>query len=248
MIGYALNWKTMPNNEQMKFIDLFAGLGGFHSALRSLGHECVFASEIDDELRELYSVNFPEMKGRIFGDIRKYREQIPNHDVLCAGFPCQPFSKSGAQLGLHDKIRGTLFDEIIYILEKHRPKYVVLENVGNFERHDNGRTWQIVKEKLIKLGYDVRGTEHLTSGGPGLISPHHLGYPHSRERFFIVASLNKLPENPFPETNRYSITTLKSIVQKKSELTTRDLIECAPTKQQLDCIDHWDKFISRLPI
>jgi DNA (cytosine-5)-methyltransferase 1 len=222
-------------------------LGGFHLALQELGHECVFASEIDDELRDLYLSNFPEMKGKTFGDIREYRERVPEHDILCGGFPCQPFSKSGFQLGLHDKIRGTLFDEIVYVLEKRHPRYVILENVGNFERHDQGRTWKVVKEKLVALGYNVRGTEHLTSKGLGLISPHHLGYPHSRERFYIVASLSRLSENPFPKTDRKVLTNLKSIVQAKSELTKQDLLECAPTEQQIDCIQHWDYFIKKLP-
>ena len=140
----------------MRFVDLFAGLGGFHEALKELGHECVFASEIDSELRSLYELNFPGTAHKIFGDIRECKDLIPTHDILCAGFPCQPFSKSGTQLGLKDKTRGTLFHEILYILEKNRPEYIVLENVGNFERHDNGRTWQIVRENLEGLGFRNR--------------------------------------------------------------------------------------------
>ncbi len=231
----------------MKFIDLFAGLGGFHLALKDLGHECVFASEIDNELRQVYLANFPEMTGKVYGDIRQCRDSVPNHDILCAGFPCQPFSKSGAQRGLDDTTRGTLFDEIVSVLESHQPRYVLLENVGNFERHDDGRTWQIVKEKLINLGYDVRGTEHFASRGIGLISPHHLGFPHSRERFFIVATLGKLPENPFPRTDRKLPTSLTTIVQNKEELTDQDVKETAPTQQQVNCIEHWNVFIKKLP-
>ncbi len=87
----------------MRFVDLFAGLGGFHKALRRLGHECVFASEIDNELRELYKKNFRETARKTFGDIRIYKDKVPRHDILCAGFPCQPFSKSGSQLGLLEK-------------------------------------------------------------------------------------------------------------------------------------------------
>lgn len=92
--------------QRLRFVDLFAGLGGFHRALTELGHQCVFASEIDDELRELYVRNFPEMKGQVFGDIRHAKALIPKHDVLCAGFPCQPFSKSGSQLGTRDETFG----------------------------------------------------------------------------------------------------------------------------------------------
>lgn len=231
----------------LRFVDLFAGLGGFHVALRSLGHECVFVSEIDEELRQLYLKNFPDVHGIVYGDIRECRDKVPPHDVLCAGFPCQPFSKSGNQHGMRDKPRGTLFDEILYILEKHGPRYVILENVGNFERHDSGRTWRIVKSSLIDLGYHVRGTGHVASGGHGLVSPHHLGFPHTRERFFAVASLSKLPKDPFPEARRQRVTSLNDIVQTKRELSRRDLEETALSEQQISCINHWNKLLARLP-
>jgi DNA (cytosine-5)-methyltransferase 1 len=231
----------------MRFVDLFAGLGGFHLALKQQGHRCVFASEIDDELRNVYSLNFPDTKKRVVGDIREFRDEVPLHDILCAGFPCQPFSKSGSQLGLHDKIRGTLFDEIVYILERRRPPYVILENVGNFERHDKGRTWQTVKEKLMRLGYDVQGTEHITSGGSGLISPHHFGYPHSRERFFIVAKLGGFSDNPFPNVDRKRLTDLRDIIQHKQELSKQDREETRLRPQQIACIEHWNDFITSFP-
>jgi DNA (cytosine-5)-methyltransferase 1 len=231
----------------LRFVDLFAGLGGFHLALRRLGHECVFVSELDLELRQLYLKNFPETHGIVHGDIRECHEKVPAHDILCAGFPCQPFSKSGDQRGMRDKTRGTLFHEILKILEARRPEYVILENVGNFERHDDGRTWRIVRASLAELGYQVRGTEHVSSGGPGLISPHHLGFPHTRERFFVVASLGELPLSPFPRPQRDRVTRLSDIVQAKSELSRDDLQETALTRQQISCIDHWNKLLGRLP-
>ena len=228
-------------------MDLFAGLGGFHVALRSLGHECVFVSELDPELRQLYLKNFADAHGIVHGDIRECHEKVPAHDILCAGFPCQPFSKSGDQRGMRDKTRGTLFHVILKILEWRRPQYVILENVGNFERHDHGRTWRIVKASLAELGYDVRGTEHVSSGGPGLISPHHLGFPHTRERFFVVASLNELPLSPFPSSRRDRATRLSDIVQSKSELSRVDAEETALSPQQISCIDHWNNLLGRLP-
>lgn len=231
----------------MRFVDLFAGLGGFHIALRRLGHECVFASEIDDELRSLYVENFPEVEKETFGNIRQCRDKVPPHDILSAGFPCQPFSKSGSQAGMNDRDRGTLFDEIVYVLDKCRPPYVILENVGNFERHDEGRTWRIVREKLEALNYDVRGTEHVASRGPGLISPHHFGFPHSRERFFIVAMQGELSENPFPPMNRKCVTSLSTIVQPTTELTAQDLLETRLTNSQRECIEHWNLLLSQLP-
>jgi DNA (cytosine-5)-methyltransferase 1 len=231
----------------LRFVDLFAGLGGFHHALRNLGHECVFASEIDEELRQLYLKNFSGTHGIVHGDIREFREKVPAHDILCAGFPCQPFSKSGSQLGLEDGTRGTLFHEILEILRRHRPEYILLENVGNFERHDAGRTWGIVKRSLRKLGYDVRGTVHVKSGGHGLISPHHLGFPHTRERFFIVARLHPFPGDPFPKASRDRVTRLGDIVQPKSELSANDLRETALSDQQTRCINHWNLLLHRLP-
>jgi DNA (cytosine-5)-methyltransferase 1 len=230
----------------VRFIDLFAGLGGFHRALLDLGHDCVFASEIDRELRELYLKNFPDAHGLVHGDIRECKDKVPPHDVLCAGFPCQPFSKSGGQQGLEDKTRGTLFHEIAAILETHRPPYVILENVGNFERHDSGRTWRIVSERLAALGYNIQGTTHVATGGPGLISPHHLGYPHTRERFFIVASTAPLPEDTLPRRGQPS-TSLRELVQAETRLSPADRRETALTAQQTSCVHHWNELLARIP-
>lgn len=231
----------------MKFVDLFAGLGGFHTALTSLGHECVFASELDSELRDVYGKNFSLVSKRIVGDIRAYRDKVPKHQILCAGFPCQPFSKSGFQEGLLDKTRGTLFHEVLEVLTKWMPPFVILENVGNFERHDQGRTWKIVRESLEALGYHVKGTEHVATGGHGLISPHHLGYPHNRERFFMVATLDPLEIDPFPPRISTSKTSLKDIEQTKSELTKIDLSETRLLEHYVRCINHWNRLLKSIP-
>jgi DNA (cytosine-5)-methyltransferase 1 len=212
-----------------------------------LGHECVFASEVDEELRQLYAVNFPEAKTVIHGDIRKAKDKVPAHDILCAGFPCQPFSKSGSQLGLSDETRGTLFHEILEILARRQPSYVVLENVGNFERHDGGRTWEIVKKELAALGYTIRGTEHVASGGHGLISPHHFGHPHTRERFFAVASLGELAEDPFPRGSRQCPTKLSEIVQPNRELSANSRRETEISEHRIRCIDHWNALLKAIP-
>ena len=230
----------------MRFVDLFAGLGGFRVALERLEHECAFASEIDIELQDIYSRNFPEGPA-IHGDIRQSKDHVPPHDILCAGFPCQPFSKSGTQAGLNDKTSGTLFHEILELLQAHKPTYVMLENVGNFERHDEGRTWRIVKTSLERLGYEVRGTEHIASGGQGLLSPHHLGYPHHRERFFAVASRDGLPEEPFPSRNRRALTSMSNVVQKRDELSESDQSETLIVDHHRQCIDHWNSFLDALP-
>ena len=230
----------------MRFVDLFAGLGGFRVALERLGHECVFACEIDPQLQELYGLNFPDGPG-IHGDVRAAKEYVPPHDVLCAGFPCQPFSKSGAQAGLSDETSGTLFHEILDILKWYRPSYVILENVGNFERHDEGRTWRIVRSSLKRLGYEVSATGHMASGGEGLLSPHHLGFPHHRERFFAVASRFGLPKSVFPSRNRKEATSMEDVVQFRDELSERDLEETQIVDQHRRCIEHWNTFLGALP-
>lgn len=170
------------NKQQYTFIDLFAGLGGFHLALQQLGCKCVFASEIKDDLRKLYALNFPETP--IYGDITKINpEDIPPHDIVCAGFPCQPFSQAGKREGFNDtKQRGTLFDYICAIVAEHRPKYLLLENVQNLKNHDNGNTWKVIQEKLAALNYDVKAD---------ILSPHQFGLPQHRKRIFIVAIANE---------------------------------------------------------
>ncbi|MEI8272954.1 MAG: DNA (cytosine-5-)-methyltransferase [Paludibacter sp.] len=163
---------------KLTFIDLFAGLGGFHLALEQLGCECVFASELKEDLRRLYNINFPDTP--IFGDITKINpEDVPAHNILCAGFPCQPFSQAGKRQGFDDeKDRGNLFDYICAILEIHRPEYVLLENVSNLKGHDHGNTWITIKAKLEELNYEVFD--------PKILSPHEFGIPQHRRRIYIV--------------------------------------------------------------
>lgn len=167
----------------LKFIDLFAGLGGFHFALEELGCECVFASELKEDLRKLYQVNFPGCS--IYGDITKIEpSDIPAHDILCAGFPCQPFSQAGKRQGFNDELdRGNLFNVICAILQKHRPRYVLLENVSNLKGHDNGNTWDVIFHKLSDsiedggLNYEVKQE---------ILSPHQFQIPQHRRRIYII--------------------------------------------------------------
>ena len=156
------------NKQQYTFIDLFAGLGGFHIALQELGCKCVFASELKDDLRKLYEENYPGT--HIEGDITKIDISIiPSHDILCAGFPCQPFSQAGKQQGFNDeKQRGNLFDYICAIIQYHRPKYIFLENVSNLKGHDHGNTWAEINRRLDDLDYEVPV--------PAILSPHQFGF------------------------------------------------------------------------
>lgn len=168
-----------PENYTFRFIDLFAGIGGFRIAMQNVGGKCIFTSEWNTDAQKTYRENFGENP---FGDITKDRikNYIPEKfEVLCAGFPCQAFSIAGYQKGFADT-RGTLFFDIEQIIEKHRPKVVFLENVKNLVSHDNGNTFKVILEILEdKLGYKVF---HKV-----LNSMTHADVPQNRERIFIVA-------------------------------------------------------------
>ena len=172
----------------MRFADVFAGLGGFYIALDKLGHECVFACEIDAELREVYEKNFG-IKPQ--SDIRELNvKDIPAHDILCAGFPCQPFSKAGDQEGLNCPTSGNLIGYVIKIIRHHKPSYFILENVPNLLKHANGKTWQSIKRRLQQQGeYHVEAR---------LLSPHRFGVPQIRQRVFIVGKKNGLRAFSWP--------------------------------------------------
>ncbi|MBI2629836.1 DNA (cytosine-5-)-methyltransferase [Candidatus Pacearchaeota archaeon] len=160
------------------FIDLFAGIGGFRIALEELGFKCVFSSEWDKYAQKTYFENFKEMP---YGDITKLKDEdinktIPDHDVLCGGFPCQAFSVSGKQKGFEDT-RGTLFFDIVRIVKVKNPKILFLENVKNFEKHDNGKTFSKVMAVLDEIGYNAFAK---------VLNASQYGAPTSRERIYFV--------------------------------------------------------------
>ncbi len=156
------------------FIDLFAGLGGFHLALESLGAKCIYANEWDKHVQKVYAENFGILPQ---GDITKVDEKtIPNHDILCAGFPCQAFSISGKQKGFEDS-RGTLFFDVARIIKEKKPKIVFMENVKNFATHDNGKTLEIVKATMEELGYQFNQK---------VLNAVDYGIPQKRERIYMV--------------------------------------------------------------
>lgn len=164
----------------VKYIDLFAGIGGFHQALNAFKAKCVFASEWDKEASLTYFENYDLMP---HGDITKIDESlIPEHDLLCAGFPCQAFSISGKQKGFRDT-RGTLFFEIARIIKFHTPKVILLENVRNFEKHDNGNTLKIVLDTLKALKYNIFYK---------VLNASHFGLAQNRERIFIIGFREEL--------------------------------------------------------
>lgn len=193
-----------------KFIDLFAGIGGFHYALGSYGAECVYASEWDKYASETYSKNH---KMKVHGDITKIDEKdIPQHDILCGGFPCQAFSISGKQKGFEDT-RGTLFFEMARIIAYHKPRVLFMENVKNLVQHDEGRTFNVILDTLKELGYQTF-FKVLNSG--------NFGVPQHRERIYIVAFRNDIKNN-----SMFRFPT----VDKPSSLN--DILETDPTDAKI---------------
>lgn len=217
----------------MRFIDLFAGLGGFRLALTELGHQCVFASEIDPQLQSTYSANFGMLP---HGDIRLISlNMIPEHDVLCAGFPCQPFSKAGDQRGVDHPEWGDLFGWVKRVLAWSTPRYFILENVPNLGRHNQGQTWTGMEEELRDLGYEVDDK---------LLSPHQFGVPQVRERLFIVGELGKpgLAQFKWPEPGSDVPEPVLDIVLDENPTEARRL-----TRQARRCLDVWQEFLDRFP-
>ena len=217
----------------MRFIDLFAGLGGFHIALERLGHECVLASEIAPELKKLYKTNFGIEP---IGDIRKIDvKDIPDHDILCGGFPCQPFSKAGAQKGFEDKISGDLFQVVLDIIEEKKPAYFILENVPNIMTHDEGKTWKHIIEKLgvEELGYKVTFRR---------FSPHQFGIPQVRGRVFIVGS--RVPDGLGYFERIQPVTNVVPDLRLSLELHPAEAR--ALPKHYIECFEVWQEFIDEL--
>lgn len=162
--------------ETVRFIDLFCGIGGIRLGMESQGFKCVFSCDINKECQRTYSENFKEVP---FGDITLIDEKsIPDHDILCAGFPCQPFSISGKQRGFEDT-RGTLFFDICRILEEKKPSVVFLENVKHLVHHNQGKTLKTIIEKLESLGYNVSWK---------VLNGSDYGVPQNRERIIIIGS------------------------------------------------------------
>lgn len=219
--------------KNFRFIDLFAGLGGFHLALERLGGKCVFAAEWKEHLRDLYKTNFGLHP---FGDITQVAlSDVPDHDVLTAGFPCQPFSKAGEQLGFECTEQGNLFFNVAAILAAKKPKFFILENVPNLLKHDGGRTWTRIQEILGTapggLGYHIHAER---------FSPHNFGIPQIRERVYILGSLMPITDFAWPETN--DAETCIDTVLDDNPKDAKQL-----SKRVLDCLDVWNQFLKACP-
>lgn len=223
------------NTKKFKFIDLFCGIGGFHLALEELGGKCVLACDIDESCRKVYKDNF---KLEPVEDITKLNESdVPPHDVLCAGFPCQAFSKAGARRGFEDT-RGTLFFHVARIIKKHKPKFLILENVRNLVSHDNGNTWKTIAKTLSDLGYVFQDP-------PIIFSPHLIGVPQFRERVVILAQRKDLPDNEGIYFSKDMLKPAKcditTVLHRKNEGI--DLSQYHLSKEEILVIEVWNDFI-----
>jgi len=235
------NIPSIPNNipkniNSIKYIDLFCGIGGFHIAMDSLPQfesECVFASDINKNCINVYSTNHSL---KPVGDINLFMDNIPDHDILFAGFPCQPFSNAGKKLAQDDP-RGILFDNITGILSTSKPKIAILENVKHIKKVSNGKVFEYIIKQLNNIGYSVFITE---------ISPMDIGVPQNRERVIFIVIRNDYYSPELKDT------IIKNInINKDSERSvSRNILESSPDKKYsisdelILLFNAWDEFIT----
>ena len=258
----------MTFSKKVRFIDLFAGIGGFHHAALKVfpDAECVMAVEWDKDCQKVYSTMFPETDLR--GDIRdvlsvnkggKKRQAtaaeirkenlVPEHDILFAGFPCQPFSKGGSQKGMTEQTQGTLFHEIMRIIKARRPRLVVLENVANLIGHDEGRTWNTI----IKA---IREAKYFVDHEPLILSPHEIkkgkgGAPQNRPRVYIVAVDAKKGLKVLDNSNLLDPSDWRTHSSPPWNIETifkgSDLEETELDTKELHWLEAWDDLIRKVP-
>lgn len=223
-----------------RFIDLFAGIGGFHLAFHKAGAECVFASEWDQEARLTYEANFRKLSPRLFennhfaGDITKVKKSsIPDFDILTGGFPCQPFSQAGFKKGFDDT-RGTLFFDIAQIIKVKKPKAFFLENVRGLYSHDNGRTFETIKQTLTEdLGYSfhhaiVKASDH--------------GLPQHRPRLFMVGFKNPNTAFEFPKKRSLKLT-MSDVMQGQVDREIGFTLRVGGRASPVDDRRNWDGYL-----
>ena len=224
----------------VKFIDLFAGIGGFHLAFHNVGAECVFASEWNTAARLTYEANFAKISPQLFkignfaGDITAVNKgSIPDFDILCAGFPCQPFSQAGFKKGFAD-IRGTLFFDIVEIIRTKQPEAFFLENVRGLYSHDEGRTFETIKRIITKdLGYSFHHS---------IVKASDHGLPQHRPRLFMVGFKDSSTEFEFPAKRKLKFTmsdVMKGEVDREIGFTLR----VGGKRSPIDDRRNWDGYI-----
>ena len=212
-------------NNNFTFIDLFAGIGGMRIAFEGAGGKCLLTCEIDDVALKTYKENYkPNNDHKYVGDIIKLKNKdIPKHDVLIAGFPCQPYSIAGLRKGLADE-RGQVFNDILRIIKSKKPKVFLLENVKGITTHDSGETFKYIIDRLEKIGYHIR-TQTLNS-------MTHSNIPQNRERVFIIGFLSEESAKNFEFPKDIPLTVkFRSLLEKKvdSRFYYNDRFDCYAT-------------------
>lgn len=228
------------SNRKLTFIDLFAGIGGFHLAFHNLGGKCVFVSEWDDAARATYETNFRKVQPELFdggyfaGDITKVNaKDIPDFDILTAGFPCQPFSHAGFKRGFNDA-RGTLFHDIARIIKEKKPPAFFLENVSHLFKHDNGKTFATIK-KIIEddLGYSFHYK---------IVRASDFNVPQHRPRLFMVGFRNRKTPFEFPKPIRLT-KTMSDIFGGKVEKKIGFTLRVGGRGSAINDRRNWDAYI-----
>jgi DNA (cytosine-5)-methyltransferase 1 len=233
--------KTADKKKQYKMIDLFAGIGGFHLAFHRVGAKCVFASEWNKEARKTYYENFKKISPKLFdkhfnGDINSVKnidEEIPDFDILTGGFPCQPFSNAGHRKGFSDT-RGTLFFNIAEIIRIKKPKAFFIENVRGLLNHDNGKTFEVIKNTIENdLGYSfhykiVRGSDH--------------GLPQLRPRLFMVGFRDKNIDFKFPDPTPLK-KTMSDVWEAKCGREIGFTLRCGGRGSNIKDRRNWDSYM-----
>jgi DNA (cytosine-5)-methyltransferase 1 len=206
--------------EPIRYVDLFCGLGAFHTAFNTSKFSCVLACDIDEGIRKIYKANYGIEP---VADIRSIDvDTMPDFDVLCAGFPCQPFSIAGNGEGFKDKEKGNLFYDILKIIDAKHPRMCILENVKNLKTHDSGNTYKEIEKELLQRNY------LLTSK---IINSADYGSPQARQRIFIVATKVKPFVFPTPEKITHTVSTIIDPTYVKDELNrARYTLKAKPVK------------------
>ena len=227
-----MNNNELINNNELKFIDLFCGIGGFHQALKDLGHKCILACDIDKACREVYKKNYGIEPVNNVKDIDP--EKLEDFDIICAGFPCQAFSNGGKKLCFEDS-RGLLFDEIIRIAKVKKPSFMFLENVKHILKVNNGEVIRYIKQKIDETGYELQLFQ---------LSPHEYGIPQQRERiYFVCVRKDIYKENFF-------------LIHGKKKPNFMDFLDTCDTCDKVDkkyfidgdilnCLESWDKIVKK---
>lgn len=228
--------KQSLSNKKLRYIDLFCGIGSFHMSFSKLGFECVMACDINKAVRDTYKENYGVTPLQDIVDIDP--KKIPDHDILCAGFPCQPFSQAGKQRGFKDN-RGTMFFHVMKFVKINKPKIVVLENVAGLLNHDSGKTMNVILQTLQKQNYTVIYN---------VLKCSDYGIPQMRKRLFIICFKNsvKYTKNidKFFDLESYKAdVSLSKYFNKKFEKDTAYTIRCGGRLSPINDRHNWDGYI-----